>query len=349
MKRRPDGRWAKAVTINGKRVFFYSTAASERQALKDIEKQMIDYSGKEERGKTFSEVVDAWSSVHFEDIEYNTQKYYNASIKQIKQYFGNTQIKSIEPADINRFMDYLVSLRYSLKTVKARKLALNLIFSYAVVEKFVPSNPCTAVKIPKHLKKTRREAPTEEELQTVIANINTEFGFFAYFILYTGLRRGEALALRYSDIDFDNKTITVNKSVYHKSNVPYVKTPKTEAGIRTVILLDNLIPLLKANKKTKDKNELVFGNSNNELLTNGQFQGLWERYTRTTGLDITPHQLRHGYATILFEAGIDEKDAQELMGHTTIQLTRDIYTHISKTRKKITAERLNNFVVSSSL
>ena len=347
MKKRSDGRWTKSVTINGKRVFFYSTAATERQAIKDIEKQMLEYQGKEERGKTLNEVIDNWMSVHFEDLEYNTQKYYNASIKQIKQYFGSTQIKSIEPADIKRFMSYLENQKYSLKTVKARKLALNLIFNYALGEKEISSNPCAGIKIPKHLKKTRREAPDEQELQTVISNLDTEFGFFAYFILYTGLRRGEALALQYSDIDFENKTITVNKSVFHKSNVPYVKTPKTAAGIRTVILLDNLIPHLKNRKKTKDKNELVFGNSNNELLTNGQFQGLWERYTRLAGLDITPHQLRHGYATILFEAGIDEKDAQELMGHTTIQLTRDIYTHISKTRKKLTAERLNNFVISS--
>ena len=347
MKRRKDGRWAKTVTINKKRVFFYSTAETERQAERDIAKQLLEYAEKEEQGKTFKEVSEEWSSAHFETIEYNTQKYYRASLKQINEYFGNEMIADITPTNIKVFIDKISYEGYALKTVKSRLLVLNLIFKYAVIQRYAENNPCTYITAPKNLKKTRREAPEEEEIQVVKNSIYIEFGFFAYFILYTGLRRGEALALRYSDIDYENKLITVNKSIYHKNNVPHEKTPKTSAGIRTVVLLDNLIPLLKKRKKTDDKNELVFGNDSGRWLTNGQFQSLWENYVKQTQLKITPHQLRHAYATILYEAGIDEKDAQELMGHTTIQLTRDIYTHISKTRKKITADRLNKFVETS--
>lgn len=349
MKKRKDGRWTKTVTINGKRTFFYSSAETERQAERDIARQMLDFAQKEEQGKPFKEVSDEWSEMHFETVEYNTQKYYRAALKQILDYFGNEMIKDITPTDIKIFIDQICAEGYALKTVKSRLLVLNLIFKYAVVNRYIDNNPCAYITVPKNLKKTRREAPQEEEIKTVISSIDKAFGFFAYFILYTGLRRGEALALRYSDIDFDNKLITVNKSIYHKNNVPYEKKPKTSAGIRSVVLLDNLIPLLKSHKKTKDKSELVFGNEKGEWLTNGQFQSLWENYTKETKLNITPHQLRHAYATILFEAGIDEKDAQELMGHTTIQLTRDIYTHISKSRKKITADRLNNFVSETSM
>lgn len=344
MKRRSDGRFVKSITINGKRVFFYSSESSEKKAERDIQRQMVEYSEKETNGKTFQEVADEWEEEHYKTIEFNTKKYYNSALKQIHEYFDGIYIKEIIPTDISIFIDNICQQGYALKTVKSRLLVLNLIFKYAVVKRYVISNPCTYITVPKNLKKTRRESPEETEIEIVKSSISKTFGLFAYFILYTGLRRGEALALRYSDIDFSNKIITVNKSIYHQNNVPHEKLPKTSAGIRNVILPDNLIPLLKENKKTETKNELVFGNDKGEWLTNGQFQGLWERYTLETGLDITPHQLRHAYATMLFEAGINEKDAQELMGHTTIQLTRDIYTHISKTRKQYTANQLNSFI-----
>lgn len=73
-------------------------------------------------------------------------------------------------------------------------------------------------------------------------------------------------------------------------------------------------------------------------------QDAWEAYVKATGLTITPHQLRHAYAGVLFEAGLDAKDAQELMGHANISVTRDIYTQISKTHKIKAQEKLNAFV-----
>lgn len=347
MKQRPDGRWVKTVTINGKRKMFYSRAKTEKQAERDINHQMMTYQEDEEKGKTFIEVAEEWVTAHYETVEYNTQKYYNAALKQIKEHFGKVLIKEISSIDIVSFIDSVCAQGYALKTVKSRLLVLNLIFKYAVIKRYVDTNPCMYISVPKNLKKTRRTAPENDELQTVIKSVDISFGFFAYLILYTGLRRGEALALRYSDIDFEKKQITVNKSIYHKNNVPYEKTPKTNAGIRNVILLDNLIPLLKE-RSEQSETDLIFPNSNGKWLTNGQFQSLWENYVEQTGLQITPHQLRHAYATFLFEAGVDEKDAQELMGHTTIQLTRDIYTHISQGRKQLTASKLNDFVSNSS-
>jgi len=347
MKQREDGRWVKTVTIKGKRKMFYSRAKTEKLAERDINRQMTAYQEQEEKGKNFDEVADEWSDEHYKTVEYNTQKYYNAALKQIQEHFSKTPIKNISSIDIVTFIDAVCSQGYALKTVKSRLLVLNLIFKHAVVKGYIETNPCVYISVPKNLKKTRRVAPEQDALQTVIKSVDVAFGFFAYLILYTGLRRGEALALRYSDIDYENKQITVNKSIYHKNNVPYEKTPKTSAGIRKVILLDNLIPILKK-RASESETDLIFANSNGGWLTNGQFQSLWENYVQQTGLQITPHQLRHAYATFLFEAGVDEKDAQELMGHTTIQLTRDIYTHISRNRKQQTANKLNSFLLNCS-
>ena len=164
---------------------------------------------------------------------------------------------------------------------------------------------------------------------------------FAYFLLNTGLRKGEALALKYSDLDFDKKTIHVNKTVEWVGNVPNIKNhPKTDAGIRDVPLLDCLIDVIEH----KNSDELLFPNASGELLRNGNFTRLWNKYRQETGLSITPHQLRHAYATILYDANIDIKTAQYILGHANIQTTMDIYTHLSQSRQDTAAEMLNKFV-----
>ena len=78
-------------------------------------------------------------------------------------------------------------------------------------------------------------------------------------------------------------------------------------------------------------------------LTKGAFDKRWKSYCNKYNINITAHQLRHGFATMLFEAEIDAKDAQDLMGHSDINLTKSIYTHIRDKRKKDTANKLNAF------
>lgn len=181
--------------------------------------------------------------------------------------------------------------------------------------------------------------PSIEETEIVKNSFDCTFGLFAYFLLYTGCRKGEALALQFKDINYTTKMINVSKSVYYVSNKAELKLPKTDAGVREVILLTRL-----ADKLPKGKpDDYIFGDDNGNPMTAKKFLIMWGKYCEETGLTITPHQLRHAYATILFEAGVDEKDAQELLGHANISTLRDIYTHISKTRKSETANRLNNF------
>lgn len=175
-------------------------------------------------------------------------------------------------------------------------------------------------------------------------SFDKSFGEFAYTILFTGCRRGEALALQWKDIDFKKNTITVNKSVNYNGdnqNTPIISPhTKSEAGMRTVVMLDCLKNRLQSIKQEPEK--YIFGGDTPPTKT--ALRHKWKKYLKETGLSITPHQLRHAYATILYDAGIDVKSAQELMGHSNISLTQNIYTHISKSRREQTAESLNEYV-----
>lgn len=344
MKKRADGRYCRKIKISGRSVFFYSNESTEKQAARDIERQLLQYKEKEADGKTFAEVADEWSDYHFPDLEHNTLKQYRPALADVTAQFGNYYIKDITSNQIDLYIKSYAKKGYAQKTVKTRLLILNLIMKYAVINQYIAINPCTYITVPKNLSKTKREGLTAEQIEAVKRSANKTFGFFAYFLLNTGLRKGEALALRYSDIDFDKKVIKINKTVEWIGNVPNIKNhPKTDAGIREVPLLDCLIGLIEH----KNTDDLIFPNANGELIRNGNFTRLWNKYRAETGLNITPHQLRHAYATILYDAGIDLKTAQYLLGHANIQTTMDIYTHLSKSRQDSASDILNKFVSNS--
>lgn len=342
MKKRADGRWVKTVTIDGKRKMFYSRAKTQKQAEADIAHQMTMYSAKEAMGKTFKEVADEWSDKHFPSLEHYTERRYKTLLDHAMKEFKNCYIKDITAKNIESFLFNFSVQDYSTKTIKDQFSVIKMIFRYASVKEYIKTNPTQFLKPPKGKESVHREAISDEEINIVNNSINCTFGLLAYFLMYTGLRKGEALALQYEDIDFENKTINVYKSVYHENNQPHIKSTKTISGIRKVVLLDCLVDKL-LHKKTK---EYIFSGTN-KPLTNSQFQCRWKKYQEETGLNITAHQLRHTFATILFEADISPKDAQSIMGHSDISTTQNIYTHIRKNRTAVTNAQLNSFVNNS--
>lgn len=355
MYRRPDGLYEKVLTIDGKRVYF--RAKTERE----VERKIVEFQGVKERGPLFQEIADQWEEEHFPTLAYNTQKSYRAPLRRATERFGALPIRDIEPSQISVFLASVAAKRFSQKTIKTQLLVLNLIFQKAVISGLMQSNPAQYVKIPKGLSKKKRSSPQEEQIELVKSHYHDPFGMLALFLLYTGLRKGEALALQFKDIDRMEKLIHVSKSVYFVGNSPKIKSPKTEKGIRSVILIDILAEKLPSGKP----NDLVFPGKNG-LMTASEFNNGWNAYCKGIGLyeykeytdkdghthnkivpHLTPHQLRHGFATMLHDAGLDPKDSQDILGHTTIAMTMDVYTDISATRKKEIFQKLNEYANST--
>ena len=336
MYQRPDGLYEKILVINHKRIAF--RGKSEREVTRKI----LEYREAEEKGPLFSDVAWEWREEHFETIEYGTARSYGPPFKRALNYFEKQYIRAITPSDVDKYIKHLALERYyAAQTVVAHLSIVHMIFSFAVVNDIIPVNPAEQINIPRGLKRNSRRALTKEEIEIVKANVNKPFGLFYFFILYTGCRRGEALAIQFKDIDRENKVIHITKSVYFKSGKPEIKLPKTEAGKRVIPLLDIL-----ADKLPKGRQDnFLFGEK--EPLTWAQFRKLLKTYLNKTGLTITPHYLRHGYATILYDAGIDVKTAQGLLGHSDFQTTMNVYTHLSAERTWIESQKLNEFTKDS--
>lgn len=328
---RPDGLHEAIRIINGKRIAFRGWSDAE------VERKMIEYREKLERGPLFSEVAEKWKEEHFPTLSPSTAKGYIASYKRAVARFKDIPIKELKAANIDALLKQMAKQQYARKTVATQRLVINLICSSAVLNGDIEINPCAEVRIPKNLKYTPRELPSDEEIKAVKEGVNLPWGLMPYTILYTGCRRGELAALTYDDIKRKKKIIKINKSVCYSNQAPFIKSTKTEAGEREVPLLDKLEEVLPLGIG----NALLFPGSDGGIMKESTFRNRWNKWCKLAGVNITPHQLRHGYATMLYEAGIDEREAMELLGHADIKMTKVVYTHIRKARKEKTAAKLN--------
>ena len=223
------------------------------------------------------------------------------------------------------------------KTAATQLQIIRQILRFAVVQGALPYNPAEALRLPKGLKVTYRMPPDENQVKLIKAHAkDTPFGLFAALVYYTGCRRGEALALTGADIDRKAKRISITKSVYYVGNYAQIKQPKTEKGTREVPLLDALDKLLP---KRLPKGYL-FAEPNGEPLTDDHFFDAYKKYQQATGVTVTPHQIRHGYATALYECGVDFKTMQALLGHAQLSTTMDIYTHVRQNSLKAAEEKM---------
>lgn len=340
MKRRADGRFQKRITLpNGKSKVLYSSASSERDAVKDFNRQMLALEEEQKSKYLFTNIADEWNTEYRERIsDINYRKNTRAAYERIIKHFDGYYIEEMSAPVINQFMSKLALMKFGKKTVANHHSILNMIFKFAILNGYVAYNIMQDIPLPSNLPQKRRELPNDRELE-IVNSLYEGFDFLPYFLLNTGLRMSEALALDIEkDIDFLNKTISVNKHLIHDGNKPVIEyKTKTAAGERTVILLDRV-----AEKVVKRKG-LLFCNDDGTPFTKKQLQLKWHAYQKKYNLTLTAHQLRHGFATMLFEAGVNEKDAQELMGHSDIMTTRSIYTHIRNKRREETAKKLNDF------
>jgi integrase len=333
--KRADGRWQEQVSVieHGKKKQKYFYAKTKKELLQKI----AAYEERVNQGPAFSSVADEYWEEASANLAPNSLRGYHPAYLRAKAFFTDTPITMIEPMDVRRFMDqYIKEYSPAKKTANTQRQMLRNIFTFAFDKGLVKTNPVDGQKIKKGLDQKPRSLPSDDDLRKVKANADNYFGMFAYWILYTGLRRGELLALTWDDVDFENNFIRVNKSLYYVNGQPKIKAPKTEKGTR-------LVPLMTAlrNKlQPPPDGGIVFPDTKGGYITEMPFQKRWKTYCAKTGVTCTPHELRHAYATMLFDNAIDPKDAQDLLGHAQLSTTQDIYTHIRESRKLKTRDKL---------
>lgn len=334
MYQRPDGLFEQIKIVNGKRIAFRG------KTEKEVIDKMISYENKLNSGPKFIDVANLWESEHLPTLAYNTQHGYKAAFNMSKEHFGNVLIKSIDAPSVIGYLTKLSSKGYTKKTIRNYESVLSSIFQFAILKGYLTDTPVKNIPVKSGVKGNKRLPASEKDIKIVLNNHEELIGKMMMLFLYTGLRLGEAIALKGENVNIENRTIHVFYSSYYISNDAILKTPKTEAGIRQVFIPDVLLDSIpKVNP-----NEFLFSPDPSRPIKKSEYYNLLKRYKKETGMSSTPHQFRHSYATLLFDAGFTAKEAQPLLGHSSITVTEDIYTHISKQHQKKNMDQLNSYL-----
>ena len=285
--------------------------------------------------------VGTLSTVSKQFLATNTDETKAFRIKAFTDSLGSWEIGKINCADIETVLAKLAAEGKRERTVARYLQALNQVFKYAMRNRLISFNPCEFVRLPNCSPSQERNALKVEEIALLEQSI-TPGTLAALIMVYCGLRRGELTALTWDDIDLESNIITVNKAWDYKNN--RLKGTKSKAGNRMIPIPEMLSNRLKLAKKSNKKSSLVIVNENGERMIEYDWQKWNRQLCSATGLNFTWHCLRHTYATILYDADIGVKEAQNLLGHSSVEVTMDIYTHLSEQKKTASADKLNKFI-----
>ena len=218
---------------------------------------------------------------------------------------------------------------------------MSQILRYAVRAKCLPSNPADDAELPR-LNEVERRYLSHDELHR-LAFASGRFRTLVLTLGYCGLRFGEAVALKVSDLDLDARRIRVSRSVTHVATIGMQEGPTKSHATRSVPIPKFLAPMLKADIEGRDGDQLVFPSPRRGgWLPLGEFRWAFDKATAAVKLgEFVPHELRHTCASLAISVGANVKVVQKLLGHKTATMTLDRYGHLFPDDLDAVADRLN--------
>ena len=357
--------WVGQYIVEGKRKTIYGKTKTEvQQRLIKAQGAVLSEQYFDPTKLTVKQWLDTWFKEYM--IGKRAPKTIEGHANNIKNHIipaiGDQKLKDIKGYALQKLYNEL-ERKYSARTVQLVHTTLNTAFKQAIRNDLIQINAASKCVLPKHEQKKSRSLSVKEQKKLIEVIRGTRYELVYLLCLYAGLRRGEVLALQWKDIDFDHMQININKTVARVKVFSHenpdgkgqtvIKDPKSKTSNRVIPLAENLVPIIKDQRKKMLELKLSHGaefNPENYLFTDlsgnvldgnrvsKHFQKLAEEILDEPA---TIHSLRHTFATRGAESGVSMKVMQELCGHSKIDITADIYTHISSEYKKQEFSKMN--------
>ena len=334
------------------------------------------------RGLTVGEYLDLWVNTYTANIRPNSEKSYRAIVNHVKQYIGNVHLENLSTLAIQKMYGDILKeeynparyeeregLRvlvrpaktYSPKTIKNIHAVLHLALDQARKEGLIARNPAEDVKLPS-IKKHERIIPTPEQMKHLLdALVNAESFPAILTCAVLGCRRGEALGLYWSDINFSASTVEIKRALVVNSltNAVEVGELKTETSRRILPMPDVLRDLLLRMKQEKEQaasgagayviqSPFVFTTIQGKPFRPESISQAFKRAAAKVGIpQMRLHDLRHTAITYMLEAGANPRTVSEFAGHSTPGFTMSQYAHVLDQSKKNASDALMKTLFSN--
>ena len=356
-KKTPSGMFRGKVTIgvdrNGKSIYKYVSAPTKRELenVKAAVREHFVFGREIPKDQQFFEYAEQWYTLKKDPFISNASRsaYKSCFIKHLLPTFGLQQMKAITADQIQAFVNGFSGTSRSQITMVIG--TLKQIFASAYADGAIERDPTAALIRPKAQKKDGRRPLTKKETARVLEVMRTHpEGMFLAVLYYLGVRRGEALGLKWSDFDFKEDQVHIQRDIDFAGSKACEGGLKTEAADRYVPVPSELKEILLANRGKPDA--YVFQAKKGEPISQGTLKRMWARLMVACGCiewreidkdtdrpkdilkqvkpTITPHFFRHNYVTLLYESGVDPLVAMKIVGHTDYQTTANIYTHLKE-------------------
>ena len=375
--RRKDGIWQGSILVGHdpetgkpKRKYFYSDTRKEvQQKIAETALQVQARTFRDPSKLTVAEWFTTWlndyMALSLRATTWESYKYQVAG--HIIPALGHLKLCHLQTAHIQRlYNEKLQGGRLdgkegglTAKSVRYIHTVIHSCLEQAKKEGILTVSPADAVRLPKRERKDINYLDSGGIKHFLeIARESKHFAAF-YLTLNTGLRRGELLALRWADLDFATGQLAVTQGLVRVTGKGLVfQEPKTKLSNRVISLCPAVLAILREHKKKQAENRLLAGAAYNralDLIFAGEtgeptdpraFTRVFERLTKNAGLDVAFHGLRHTFATIALEQGVDIKTIQETLGHHSAAFTMDVYSSVTAKMKREAADKVGNLLAS---
>lgn len=380
MKRMVNGKqdgWRASLTIgrndNGslKRKDFYGKTKKDVQAKMDEYKKQMSLGLLMDNKITIDQWYFTWLfDFKSKDLAPSTFECYEAVYRlYIKDSdIGDIKLIDLRTAHLQRYYTKLLDIdKLDASNVRRINKTLKTCLKEAIKQGYLQKNWCDDVNLPKVKKEDNIKALSkDDQLRLLEALKGIDLELLITFALGTGLRLGEVLGLKWSDIDFKEHTLSVQRSVRRvveiqrdgsRNRILKEVPPKTENSFRIVPIPDTILLKLKSYKNVQNKlilslgedyknNNYVFCNNDGTIMDPKKPNRRLSSVLKSNDIElITFHGLRHTYCTRLFEAGVPPKTVQSLVGHSDIETTMNIYTHVMRETKMEAVDKINSIFV----
>ena len=370
MRKRPDGRWEGRYTagrdpVTGKPIYKNVLAKTQKECKEKLARA-IEKNVKVDVVRSGKYTVAEWVRLWFEtyskpSIREQTAYYYNNYIeKHIVPGIGSIKLDKLTTLQIQQFYNKLKTSgrvqRYEHIELKDKGLSnrfirgvhgvLNSALEQAVKERLITTNPAEGCKLPK-IEKKEMKVLLPEQIGAYLQEANKRGLLPAYYLeLTSGLRRGELLALLWTDLDVENMTISVTKQVNRINGQLKVSQPKTSNSIRTIPIPKQAVDLLiLEHEKHPDSPYMFPSPKTGTMYDPDSFRHTHEKILAAAGIEhIRFHDLRHTFATLSLQNGVDVKTLSNTLGHYSAGFTLDTYTHATQRMKREAADTIGSVI-----